>query len=238
MRRDVTLSRVQDVIKDYKEDESTSKYYKELKKSFEEYASMQIHTKKIDRLYLKHMNDLCNYLEEKRNYRLNIAITILMIIFTIGCVIYASYGFMNIDKNVVPRIMTTKPDVSLNVTYEDINNLMLQTYPASGNIEDLRYATININPVGDNREISYNIYIVPMDYEKIKANLDLYKFDIDGKTITLSDITMVNGKLKIYSGKMNTNEVKKLKMRLWIDEDINHVFESFSFKIDADGHVM
>ena len=52
MRRDVTLSRVQDVIKDYKEDESTSKYYKELKKSFEEYASMQIHTKKIDRLYI------------------------------------------------------------------------------------------------------------------------------------------------------------------------------------------
>ena len=238
MRREITLKRAEDTIKDFKEDESKSKYYKELKKSYKEYESMPIHTRKIDRLYLKHMNDLCDYLIDKRNYKLNISITLFMIAFTIFCVIYATHGFNNINQNVIPRIMTKAPKVQLNVEYRDLQNLILQPVPANGNEDDLPYAYIDISPVGDEGHMLYDIYIVPVNYGKNAKNLEDYTFKVDHKAVKLSSKDFIGGKIKIYSGSMKSNETVNHKLRLWINREFRDIYKDFSFNIYVEGYII
>ena len=238
MKRETVLKRVSDTIRDYKSDESKSKYYIELKKSYKEYESMQIHTKKIDHLYLKHMSDLCDYLDEKRHFKSYVVVSIIMLVFTLACTIYATYGFRNLDKNMVPRIMKNKPNISLKAEYENTHNLMIQSIPSSGNYKDLNPATIRIAAIGDDCNIGYNIYIIPINYDKSKYDLGLYNFAIEDNIVNLSEKELFSNKIKIYSGKMRNNEVKIHDIRMWVNDDILGKYDGFSFQIYVDGYVI
>jgi len=238
MRREEILNRAEVTIKEYKIDESKSKYYKELKKSLNEYETMQIHNKKIDKLYLKHMEDLCDYLTEKRHYKSSIAITLIMIIFTIFCVVYSSLGFNNINRSVIPNIIAKEPNIKLDVSYKDVNNLMLRSLPSSGLEDELEPATINIKPSGDKGDIVYNIYIIPIEYGKDLSNLNDYVFKVDDTKVVLNENKLINNRIKIYSGKMNSEENKIHKIRLWINNDFNKIYKDFSFKIYVEGYIV
>ena len=238
MRRDLVITRVKNTLKDYKTDESKSKYYKELKISYDEFTEMGGHDRKVDKLYLKHMNDLCDYLEEKRNYRTSFAITFIMIIFTAFCAIYASFGLSNINHNVKPRIMTKKPDIELNVLYKDTQNLMLQTLPEGKTYESLNYALVNVSPKGDEGNVEYNIYIIPTKYNKTTTKLEDYYFNVDGTTVNLSQDDMMGDRIKIYTGKMNSNDISTHKIRMWVSESGFLNSDTFTFKIYVDGYLL
>lgn len=241
MKREATINRVLDVIKSYKEDESKSKYYKELKKSYKEFESMQVHTKKIDKLYIKHMNDLCDYLEEKRHYKSITIVMIIVLLLTICFTGFTSYRYYKINKELVPKIVDSNTKVSLEVSYNNMHNFNVQVLDENESYLNLKYLTMDIQAKGDNRDIQYNVYLIPVNYDNSSIQLDAFKLNMgDSKIVTLSNDELIDGKIRVYSGIMNTNEIKQHDIRMWIDNSTHqeYVNRNFKFQIFVDGYVL
>ncbi len=241
MKREVTLNRVEDVIKSYKEDESKSKYYKELKKSYKEFESMQVHTKSIDKLYIKHMNDLCDYLEEKRHFK-SITITMfIVLILTVCFTAFTGYRYYIIRTEMVPKIINSNTKVSLEVNYRNMHNFEVQVLDANESYLNFKYLSMDIQAKGDDKDIQYNVYLIPVNYNNDSIQLDAFKLNMgDKEIVTLSNNELVDGKIKVYTGRMNTNDVKTHDIRMWIDDNTNqeYINRNFKFQIYVDGYIL
>jgi hypothetical protein len=241
MKREVTIKRVEDIIKSYKEDESKSKYYKELKKSFKEFESMQVHTRNIDKLYLKHMNDLCDYLEEKRHFISLTFYMIIVLLLTICFTAFTGYRYYKIRNELLPKIVESNTNVTLEVSYNNMHNFEVQVLDTEESYLNLKYLTMDIKAKGDNKDIQYNVYLIPVNYDKESIQLDAFKLNMgDQKIVTLSNDELIDGKIRVYTGKMNTNDIKSHDIRMWIDNnsDQEYVNKNFKFQIYVDGYII
>ncbi len=63
--KESVLRKSESYLEKYKDDNSI--YYKELKKSFKEYKNIELKDKVTNDLYIKHLNELCEFIKSKKN---------------------------------------------------------------------------------------------------------------------------------------------------------------------------
>ena len=232
MKKDQILSKAQKYLVKYSN--SKSKYYEELKNTYNEYKELDNNDLVINKLYSKQINKLCIFVEESENFLSFLITLIIVIIVIISLVSYTTIKILTTQEKVKVVIEKANSEVNLNVKsytkdfkigYEnDLNNIIP--------------ITLDLNPHGkDNFNIVYNVYLTVNNFSGNKDNIK-YTVYIDDEeyTYNLKDSSIVLDKYLIYTNSMNINDYKKIQIKFY-DVDKNDDLSVFDYKFDYDAYL-
>lgn len=243
------LRKVEDYLKKYKGD--TSIYYEQLVKSYNEYKTMDLKEDKNNDLYIKHLDELCEYIKERRNANKTITLLVLFSIFIIGLSIFITYKYYNLSADLKNNIFKHNGSTSLNVYFDSSIGFDANKLSDIENFKDLTPLSFTIlasNKKHNDIKVHYDVYLVEqnddiIDEGKISREAFLYNVNSDDKESgvkALKDATIKNGRLLIFSGETMTNVEEKLELRMWIDSntELDYINKKYKFKIYVDGYVV
>ena len=234
MKRDKILAKAQKCLIKYSN--STSKYYEELKNTYNEFKSLDDVDLVTIKLYGKQINKLCLFIEEKENF-VSFLITLIMVIIVIIILIsYTTITIFNRSDKVNVVIEKANSEVDLNVMSSD--KVFELKYSDISNFKDLEPIIIELNPVSNNNyNIVYNIYLEVLNFTGNKDNLK-YVISIDDNdyVYNLKDQSIVLNKYLIYTNSMKINDFKKIHLRLF-DIDSNDDISTFEYKLSYDAYL-
>lgn len=234
MKRDKILAKAQKYLIKYSN--STSKYYEELKKTYNEYKSLDDVDIVTSKLYEKQINKLCLFVEEKENF-ISFLITLITIIIVIIILIsYTTVTLFNRSDKVNVVIERANTEVDLNVLSSD-KDFSLK-YSDLNNYKELEPIIIELNPSStSDYNIVYNIYLEVLDFSGNKENLK-YVISVDGNdyVYNLTDQSIVLDKYLIYTNSMKMNDFKKIHLRIF-DIDSNDDISTFDYRLNYDAYL-
>lgn len=243
------LKKVEDYLKKYKGD--TSKYYEQLVKSYNEYKKLDLKDDKNNDLYIKHLDELCEYIKERKNANKTITLLVIFSIFIIGLSIFITYKYYNLSTDLRNNIFKHNGSTSLNVHFDSSFGFDANKLSDIENFKDLTPLTFTIlasNKKKNDIKVHYDVYLVEQnddikDEDKISREAFLYNVNSDIKESgvkSLKDATIKNGKMLIFSGETMVNTEEKLELRMWIDSntELDYINKKYKFKIYVDGYVV
>ena len=231
MKREQILTKAQKYLIKYSN--STSKYYEELRKTYNEYKELDNTDPVINKLYAKQLNKLCIFVEESENFLSFLVTLIIVIIVIIILVSYTTVKVINTKEKVNVVIEKANSEVSLDVkTYTKDFKLSY----ASDNYKELYPIYLELNPRSkDKFNIVYNIYL---DINNFNGDINNLKYvvtiDNNDYIYSLKDRSIVLDKYLIYTNNMKINDYKKIQLRIYDtnpDDDLS-VFD-YSLSYDA-----
>ncbi|MCH5167590.1 MAG: hypothetical protein J1F35_06865 [Erysipelotrichales bacterium] len=247
--REKIINKVEECLRNYKGDDSI--YYKQLKESFEEYKSLKKPDQVTNDIYVKHLNELCDYIKERKNANRTITILIIFSIFIIGISAFTSYKYYNLTSDLKENIIKHNGSTSLNVHFNNSLNFDANKLSDIEHFKDLAPMTFSIlatNKDNDDVMVHYDVYLIEQNDDipeenKITKEAFLYNVNSDTRESgvkALKDATSKNDKLLIFSGETKTNIEENIEIRMWIDSNTNldYINKKYKFKIYVDGYVV
>lgn len=232
MKREQILNKAQKYLIKY--GSSKSKYYEELKKTYNEYKDLDNNDPVIDKLYAKQLNKLCIFVEESENFLSFLVTLIIVIIVIITLVSYTTVKVLSNQEKVKVVIEKANSEVNLNVkSYTKEFQIGYENY-----LNSISPIILELNPHGkDNYNIVYNIYLTINNFTGNKDNIK-YVINIDNEEYTyyLKDSSIVLDKYLIYTNSMNINDYKKIQIKFY-DTDSNDDLSVFDYKFDYDAYL-
>jgi len=234
MKRDKILAKAQKYLIKYSN--STSKYYEELKKTYNDYKSLDNVDLVTTKLYGKQINKLCLFVEEKENFVSFLSTLLIVIIVIIILISYTTISIFKRNDKVNVVIEKANSEVELNVMSSDKNFSL--NYGNTDSYKELAPIIIELNPVSNNNfNIVYNIYFEVLDFSGDLENLK-YVISIDGQDYDykLTDSSIVLDKYLIYTGSMKINDFKNVYLRVF-DINPNDDISTFNYKLSYDAYL-
>jgi len=232
MKRDQILNKAQKYLVKYSN--STSKYYVELLKTYNEYKNLDNTDPVVNKLYAKQLNKLCIFVEESENFLSFLVTLIIVIIIIITLVSYTTVKVLSSQEKVKVVIEKANSEVDLNVkSYTKEFKIGYES-----EIDNITPITIELNPHSkDNYNIVYNIYLTINEFSGNKDNLK-FVVTIDDQTFNyyLKGASIVLDRYLLYTNSMNMNDYKKIQLKL-VDTDPNDDLSVFDYKLDYDAYL-
>ena len=233
MKREQILTKAQKYLIKYSN--SSSKYYEELKKTYNEYKELDNSDPVINKLYSKQINKLCMYVEENENFVSFLITLIIVIIVIITLVSYTTVKVLSGEEKVKVVMEKANSEVSLNV--RNYNKDFTLSY-SDGNYKELNPIYLELNPHSkDNFNVVYNIYLTVNSFSGNINNLK-YVITIDDNDYiyNLKDASIVLDRYLIYTNNMKMNDYKRIQLRIF-DIDSTDDLSVFDYKIDYDAYL-
>lgn len=235
MKKEQVLKKAQDYLIKYSN--STSKYYTELQKNYNEYKNLDSADEVINKLYEKQILRLCRYVEEKENFwfiSISLSIIIIVIVLLVG---YTTAKLLNSREEVKVVIEKANSEVDLRVGIDDTSYYF--QYATDDTYMDINPIIVELRPVStDNYNIIYDIYVQLLEGNVIDLKDIQCSITINDSTrvFNLEDLTVVLGKQLIYTGNMKLNDTEKVYIRFFTtNKDVAN--SKFSYKLDFDGYL-
>ena len=232
MKREQILTKAQKYLIKYSN--STSKYYEELKNTYNEYKDLDNTDPVINKLYAKQLNKLCMFVEESENFLSFLVTLIIVIIVIITLVSYTTVKVLNTKEKVKVVIEKANSEVNLNVkSYtKDFTLSYAEDY------KSLNPIYIELNPHSkDNYNIVYNIYL---EVKEFNGNIDNLKYvitiDNNDYIYSLKDSSIVLDKYLIYTNNMKINDYKKIQLRIY-DTNSEDDLSVFDYNLSYDAYL-
>ena len=247
--REKIINKVENYLRDYKGDDSI--YYKQLKESYEEYKELKSPDKVTNDIYVKHLNELCEYIKERKNANRTITLLVMFSIFIIVISTFTTYKYYNLSTDLKKNIVKHNGSTSLNVHFNDSLNFDANKLSDIAHFKDLAPMTFSIVASSkDNSDVTvhYDIYLIEQNDgipEGAKISKDAFLYNVNSDTResgvkALKDATNKGDKLLIFSGETKANVEENIELRMWIDSntDIDYINKKYKFKIFVDGYVV
>lgn len=227
----------------------TSIYYKELKKSVKDYKELKNKDKTTIDLYLEHISNLCELLDEKKNANRTILMVILTFIIMIFLTFYSTLKYYEMEYKLKDNIIKASNNTSLVVEYKNLDDFNALVFSDSDDFKSLKPLTLSITGTSkDNkkRKMRYNVYIIEQNTNINNDELlprDAFKYHVSNGTKeseikSLSKSTIENDRILIYSSEIECGHTDELSIRLWIDSETNvdYLNKKYNFKMYVDGY--
>ncbi len=232
MKREQILNKAQKYLVKYSN--STSKYYVELMKTYNEYKNLDNTDPVVNKLYAKQLNKLCIFVEESENFLSFLVTLIIVIIVIITLVSYTTVKVLSSQEKVKVVIEKANSEVDLNVkSYTKEFKIGYES-----EIDNITPITIELNPHSkDNYNIVYNVYLTINEFSGNKDNLK-FEVSVDDQTFSyhLKGASIVLDRYLLYTNSMNMNDYKKIQLKL-VDTDPNDDLSVFDYKLDYDAYL-
>ena len=231
MKREQILNKAQKYLVKYSN--SSSKYYEELKNTYNEYKDLDTTDPVINKLYEKQINKLCIFVEESENFLSFLVTLIIIIIVIIILVSYTTVKVLNTQEKVKVVIEKANSEVNLNV--KSYTKDFVLSYDGTENIEPI---VLDLNPHSkDNYNIVYDIYFTVNNFNGNVNNLK-YVISIDDEEYTyyLKDASIVLDRYLLYTNSMNMNDHKRIQIKFY-DVNKEDDISVFEYKFDYDAYL-
>lgn len=247
-QKENTLKKVESYLKKYKDDKSI--YYEELKKSYKEYKNLDINDINNE-LYIKHLNELCDFIKSKKNASKIIFMLVTSSIFIIILCIFTSVKYYQLSHDLESNVLFRNGKTSLSVNYSNVENFDANTLSDDGNFKNLEPLTVTLlanNKEKKTRMFHYDIYLVEQNEDidsSNKLSKDAFLYNVSSSTKEsgikgLKNATIKKDKMLIFSGEMPTNKEENIDLRMWIDSntDIDYTNKKYKFKLMVEGYII
>ncbi len=232
MKREQLLNKAQKYLVKYSS--SKSKYYEELKKTYNEYKNLDNTDPVVNKLYTNQLNKLCVFVEESENFFSFLVTLIIVIIVIISLVSYTTIKVLSTQEKV--RVVMEKANSEVNLNVKSYTKDFKIGYEKD--LDNISPIVLELNPHSkDDYNIVYNIYLGINDFSGNKDNLK-YVFTIDDQSFTyyLKDASIVLDRYLLYTNSMNMNDYKKVYLKI-VDVDSNDDLSVFDYKLDYDAYL-
>lgn len=247
MKKNKIILRAENTIAKYKNDDSI--YYRELIKSYKEYKKSHNNDAIRDELYLDHINDLCNFIVERKRASFTILTMLLILTITIGLSGYSTYKYYDLSNNINKNIIKVNNSSSLIINYKNLENFNANILSDTSTYLNLKPLTLNIfNRSRKNQKMHYDIYLIEDNKELKQTEViprEVFMYNIktdtrDNGVRYLNKCQVENNKIRIFSGTIETNKEINVELRMWIDKNssINYTNKKYRFKIFVDGYAI
>lgn len=213
MKREKVLNKAQECLIRYSF--STSKYYNELKKNYDEYKNLDTLDSVTADLYEKQILKLIRYVEDKENFYYTLITIIIMIMCIIALAAFISVNVFRNKDDVNVVIEKANTEVDLRVKENDFDFDF--GYTDMDHYMDMNPISLELMAVSkDNYNIFYDIYLKSFN---TSANIEDIKYSVTVNDEThiynLKDSTNVLESLLLYTGNMRLNEYQKVYIRFF-----------------------
>ncbi|MCX4248942.1 MAG: hypothetical protein OSJ65_04175 [Bacilli bacterium] len=247
--KESVLRKSESYLEKYKDDNSI--YYKELKKSFKEYKNIELKDKVTNDLYIKHLNELCEFIKSKKNANKIIFALITSCVFIIIISCFTTYKYYELAHNIENNVLFKNGSTYLTVNYGNFDNFDANTLSDVSSYKNLEPLTLTIlasNRENKQKRFHYDVYLIEenqglqsesvLSKDALLYNVNTTKKESGIKS--LKNATVNKNRLLIYSGEMLTNQEEEIDLRLWIDSntDLDYMSKKFKFKLFVEGYVI
>lgn len=233
MKQDKILNKAKFILETNKE--STSIYYKELKKIYKEFKSLKNKDKTTIDLYLTKISNLCDLLDEKTNANRTISMVIITLIVMFGLMFYSviKYQEIKIDKE-------NYKNTTLIVEYKnlsDFNPLTLSTKDTYQNLEPLRITVSATSKDNIKHKLHYDIYLISYNDDVLKQNIyyNAVSTKIDTGIKRLDHSIINDNRMLLYSNDIECGNKQEVLIKMWTlkEELLNY---NFNYEIYVDSY--
>ena len=242
------IKKANKLLIDYKDEQSF--YYKELNKSLTEYNESKLMDKETNDLYLKHINELCELMIEKKHANFIILAAIIVFLGISYMAINSSLKYYNASSELNKSIKKANRRVSMLVAYKDLENFNAVNLSDNESFMDLNPLSLSVVSTSEDKEqfpVKYNIYLIPQNddlYEDEVIDESLFMYNVsaedDNSGIkSMKDCFVKNDKILLYSGEMLSNSKENIDIRMWINNSNNNdtLNKKYRFKLYVEGEV-
>ena len=243
MKKNNRIKRVEFILDKYKR--KNDSYMEELRTTYDEYKSLVYKDKATINLYVRHMEDLCNIIEESHSGFLTIILMFIILILTSVISVNFNLRYQEVKDNLDESIIKANAETNMQVTYVNLESFSILQISDEDYISQ-KPITINIKSSSKNYvgSLVYRVYMVPKNNNKKIINTDNIKYtlDVSGGNIginKLSDATKTrDNKILLYEGTMNSNDEVNIDYYMWLDKSAKiNQDEAFNFIFYIDGYV-
>jgi FlaG/FlaF family flagellin (archaellin) len=232
MKREKVLNKAQECLIRYSF--STSKYYNELKKNYDEYKNSDTLDAVTANLYEKQILKLIRYVEDKENFYYTLITMIIMIMCIVALAAFISVNIFKDKDDVNVVIEKANTEVDLRVKENDFDFTF--GYTDIDHYMDMDPISLELMAISkDNYNIFYDIYISSIN---TSANLEDIKYSVtvndETHVYNLKDSTNVLESILLYTGNMRLNEYQKVFIRFFtFNKNADTSTLDLSFKYDG-----
>lgn len=213
---------------------NTSTYYKELKKTLQEYSELKNKDKTTINLYLEHITNLCDLIDENKNVNTTLGIVIIAIVAMLIITITLTIKYYEIKYDIKDDVIKINNNASLVVEYENLDTYKLNYSDNYENTEPIKIKIKGVSKDNIKRKMHYDIYIRPLSKEIPKDKIN-YLIGKDNGIKNLNNVTINDESILIYSGMIECGRKKELNLYMWLN-DYNYVNNVFYYEIYVDGY--
>lgn len=247
--KEVTLKKVETYLEKYKDD--TSIYYEELKKSYKEYKDIDLKDKVTNDLYIKHLNELCDFIKSKKNANRTMFMLITSSIFIIILCCFTTVKYYQLAHDLESNVLFRNGSTSLSVNYSNVENFDANTLSDDANFRYLEPLTLTLlahDKSNKQKLFHYDVYLIEQNEDIPSENIlskDAFLYNVSSRNKEsgvkgLKNATMKKNRMLIFSGEMPTNEEEQIDLRMWIDSntDVDYINKKYKFKLFVEGYVL
>lgn len=238
-----TIKSAQNILAKYPSDDTV--YYKELKKSYDEYRKLVNIDKTTKDLYLNHISNLTNIIKDSKNSSRTITILIIVLIAMFFLTSYSTVKYYQMSKVFNKGLNNAK--TSLVVNYDNLKNFEAYTLSSISDYKEIEPLIINLSSMEkSNNIIHYDVYIIEQndDVSPDKLlNRELFLYNVkstskDGGIKDLKNNTKKDDKILIYSDEFNALEEEKVEIRMWLDSNAkDYINKTYRYKLYVEGYI-
>lgn len=238
-----TLKRAQNILAKFPNDDTI--YYKELKKSYDEYKKLANIDKTTKDLYLNHLNNLNNIIMDSKNSSRIITGLIVVLIVMFFLTSYSTVKYYKMSKAFYKGLNSTK--TSLVVNYDNLKNFDAYTLSSISDYKDIEPLIINLSSMEKTNDIiHYDVYIIEQNDNVAKdklLNREVFLYNVksttkDGGIKDLKNNTMKNDKILIYSSEFNAQKEETVEIRMWVDNNVkDYLNKTYRYKLYVEGYI-
>ena len=242
------LDKVELYLEQYKDDNSI--YYQELKKSYNEYKHIDLKDKVTNDLYIKHLNELCDFIKSKKHANRIIFMLIVSSIFIIILSCFTTLKYYELSRNLESNVLLRNGSTNLNINYGNMEKFNVNSLSDEYNFMNLEPLTITIlpyNKTNKQQPFHYDVYLVEENNDIENDNFlskDAFLYNISTSNKESGIKYLKNAKkrkkrLLIFSGETLTNQEEEIELRMWIDSNTNldYINKKYKFKIYIEGYI-
>lgn len=238
-----TIRRAQNILAKFPNDETI--YFKELKKSLNEYEKLVNIDKTTKDLYLNHINDLNNIISDSKNSNRIITSLIIVLFAMFFLTSYSTVKYYQMSKVFNKALNNAK--TSLIVNYDNLKNFDAYTLSSISDYKQIEPLIINLSSMEKSNDIiHYDVYIIEQN-ANVKPedllNRELFLYNVksnskDGGIKDLKNNTKKGDKILIYSDEFNAMNEENIEIRMWLDSGAKDYFnKTYRYKLYVEGYI-
>lgn len=237
------IKRVQNIIAKFPNDDTV--YYKELKKSYDEYQKLANIDKTTKDLYLNHLNNLASIITDSKNSSKIIASLVVILLAMFFLTSYSTVKYYQMSKAFNMGANNSKS--SLVVNYDNLKNFDAYTLSSISDYKEIEPLIINLSAMDkSNNIIHYDVYIIEQNDnvspdKLLDRELFLYNVKSTAKDSGIKDLknnTKKDDKILIYSSEFNALKEETLEIRMWLDNNAkDYINKTYRYKLYVEGYI-
>lgn len=236
------IKRAEVIISKFPNDDTI--YYKELKRSLDEYKNLSDIDKITKDLYLNHLNNLTTIINENKNSNRLVIGLIIVLLFMLFLTFYSTIKYYELAKVFSKGMGNGK--ASLVVNYDNLKNFDVFSLSTISEYKDLDPLIINLSTMEkSNKYIHYDVYIIEQNGNVAKENLlsrDVFLYNVKSTTKDsgikdLKNNIIRDEKILIYSGEFNALKEDAVEIRMWLDNNNkDYINKIYRYKLYVEGY--